>query len=74
MSIRKTLNDLAETDNAIFETPNCGSEVRVYDDRSQSVPIKVTIDGEWFDAEDLRKTAKLLKRLADMLEEQGRGG
>lgn len=73
MSIRKTLNDLAEGDKAEFETPFSGARVAVHDDGSAIYPIKVDIDKMWMGSVDLRKTAKLLNKLAKMLEEEGRG-
>lgn len=73
MSIRKTLNDLAETNKATYDTPFSGAEIEVRDDCGRFCPIRVRIDNMWMGSSDLRKTAKLLKKLADMLDEQGRG-
>lgn len=70
--IQKALNDLAEGNHALFETPMTGATVAIHDDQSASAPIKLTINGYWFEARDLRKTAKLFNKLAAMLEEQGR--
>lgn len=71
-SIRKTLNDLAENNKAVYDTPT-GSVVALHDDQAAAYPVKVTIDGHWFNVVDLRKTAKLFNKLADQLDSEGRG-
>lgn len=70
--IQKALNDLSMTRNAKFETKVSGAPIDLHDDGAHSLPIKVTIEGRWFDMADLRHAAKLFNKLADQLEAEGR--
>ncbi|WP_261534337.1 hypothetical protein [Burkholderia multivorans] len=70
--IQKALNDLAMTTEADVPIRDGYCSIHLHDDGSRSLPIRVHVAHDWFSASDLRKAAKLFKRLAKYLEAQGR--
>ncbi|KVW40293.1 hypothetical protein WK94_23340 [Burkholderia ubonensis] len=57
---------------AAFSTKECEAVVEIRDDGTGACPVRINIEGEWMTAADLRHIAKLLKRVAQRLEDEGR--
>ncbi|OJB09097.1 hypothetical protein BGV52_15525 [Burkholderia ubonensis] len=71
-TIKKALNDLAMTKEADVTIREGYSTIHLEDDGGRSLPIKMRVTHDWFSASDLRKAAKLFKKLAKQLEAEGR--